>query len=136
MRGAIAALLAVMVAVAFGGCSDHGDPLGVENPPPGNDPVSYATDIQPIFDANCIGCHGAGGNGGLDLRNGLSHANLVEVAANTSSGILVVAGDAASSVLRQRMGGTLVGVMPPGGSLQASVLELVTEWIDDGAMNN
>jgi mono/diheme cytochrome c family protein len=136
LRGTIAALLTVMVAAVLGGCSDHGDPLGVDNPPEGDDPVSYAADIQPIFDANCIGCHGAGGNGGLDLRSGLSHANLVGVAANTSGGVLVVTGDASNSVFSMRLAGSGVGVMPPSGPLPASVLDLVDEWINDGALNN
>ena len=136
MRGAIAATLAVMVAAVLGGCSDHGDPLVVDDPPDDNDPVSYAVDIQPIFDANCIGCHGAGGNGGLDLRSGLSRTNLVGVSANTSGGVLVVVGDASASVIQQRLAGSGVGLMPPSMPLQTSVQDLVTEWINDGALDN
>ncbi len=136
MRGAGAVFLALVLTAIFSGCSDHGDPTGAIIPPAGNDPVSFAADIQPIFDTHCVGCHGDGGNAGLDLRNGLSYANLVGVAANNAGGVLVVAGDAATSVLQQRLAGSLGGSMPPGTPLQASAQDLVAEWINDGAQEN
>ncbi len=136
MRGAKAALLTLMIASALSGCSDHGDPLEVEGPPGGQDPVSFASDVQPIFDAQCLGCHGAGGNAGLDLRSGLSYANLVGVAANNSAGDLVVAGDGLASVLLQRLTGNPGGFMPPAGPLPESNQEIVADWIAEGALDN
>lgn len=133
MRGLLGLVLLLLV---FSGCSDHGDPTGVDNPPVISGPVSFATDIQPIFDTQCIGCHGAGGNAGLDLRNGLSYDNLVGVAAVNSSGLLVAASDPTSSVLMQRLVGSVGGFMPPAGPLQFEILDLVTDWIGEGALNN
>jgi len=129
-------LLFLMLAMTLSGCSDHGDPVGVVDPPGGNDPVSFAADIQPIFDTNCIGCHGAGGNAGLDLRSGLSYSNLVGVAATASSGNRVEAGDANLSVLFQRLSGLMIDPMPPSGVLPIETRDLVEEWINDGAMDN
>jgi mono/diheme cytochrome c family protein len=117
------------------GCSDDGD--DPTNPGDGGaDPVSFAADVQPIFDNNCVGCHGDGGAAGLDLRQGVSHANLVGVAAQASSGDRVVSGDAANSVLYKRLIGDGVGLMPPGSSLGTSTIELVERWIDEGAADN
>ena len=132
MRAALVALLAL---VFVSGCSDHGDPSAL-NPADPVESVSFANEIQPIFDAQCIGCHGDQGNAGLDLRSGLSYANLVGVAANATAGILVVAGDATSSVIYHRLTGFQVGFMPPTSQLPISDQELVAEWINDGALNN
>ena len=130
------ALFAAMVAAALTGCSDHGDPTGVDSLPVVPGPVSFATDIQPIFDTQCLGCHGAGGNAGLDLRSGLSYDNLVGVAAINASGDLVVAGDASASVLLGRLTGTVNSFMPPSGPLPVSDQEMVAGWISEGAENN
>ncbi len=36
-------------------------PEEVTPPNPGGEPVSFSTQVQPIFDAKCISCHKAGG---------------------------------------------------------------------------
>ena len=125
-----------MLLLTLGGCSDHGDPLGVIDPPGGVDPVSFATDIQPIFDMNCLNCHGAGGFAGLDLSSGLSYANLVGVPATTSQENRVEATDADASVLYQRLSATGGGFMPPSGVLSEEVQDLVSQWINEGALDN
>ena len=38
----------------------------------------YDSEIQPIWDANCTSCHGNSGN--LDLNQGVSYSQLVNVA--------------------------------------------------------
>jgi hypothetical protein len=116
------------------GCSDHGDPVAAGGTSTDPEPVSFATEVQPIFEAGCVGCHGAGGNAGLDLRAGFSHANLVSVAA-MGGGTLVEAGDSAASVLYQRLTG-VGGIMPPTGALPAAEVEIVATWIDEGALDN
>ena len=129
-------LVVLLLAGTFVGCSDHGDPVGVVDPPVGVDPVSFAADIQPIFEMSCIGCHGAGGNAGLDLRSGLSYGNLVGVPATASGGNRVEVGNAEASVLYQRLSGTGLSPMPPAGVLPATVQELVAQWINEGARDN
>jgi mono/diheme cytochrome c family protein len=116
------------------GCSDEGQsPVG-----PGEEAqdVSFAQQIQPIFDASCVGCHGIGGNAGLDLRPGFSHANLVGVAAQASTGTLVIPAASNTSVLYNRLTGNGLGLMPPGDALDSTTLDLVARWIDEGAQDN
>jgi len=48
----------VAIACGGGGDSDGGDP-------PGNGSISFQQDIQPLFQSECLTCHG--GAGGLLL---------------------------------------------------------------------
>lgn len=93
-----------------------------------NEDVSYATDIQPIFNTHCVACH----NGGLnpDLREGTSY-NFITV---TDPG-QVVPGDAEGSELYQRLIGA-GNIMPPSGALSNTDVDLVRDWINQGALNN
>ena len=88
--------------------------------------VSFATDIQPIFNANCISCHAGSLN--PDLREGNSYNAI------TGSG-LVVAKDLDGSELYQRLLGN-GNVMPPSGALSATKVDLFRQWILQGAKNN
>ena len=136
MRHLLLPATALLLALAAG-CSDEGssptNPGGGDSPPA---TVSYATDIQPIWDRACTGCHGQNGNGGLDLRAPGSRDRLVDVTAqNYSPAIRVVPGDPDNSVLYDKLtgGGRFGGAMPPGGLLPAADRELVRRWIADGA---
>lgn len=129
-------VLTALTLFLVAGCSDHGADLASPNDPGPPDPVSFAAEVQPIFDLNCLGCHGPGGNAGLDLSPDVSYSNLVGIAAQASAGIRVVAGDASESVLYQRLTGTGLGVMPPSGSLGSGTSDLVQRWIDEGAEEN
>ncbi len=135
MKKIFSLALVLVPALLLSGCSDHGDSLEVTGPPivP---PVSFADDIQPILSGNCVGCHGEGGNGGLDMRPGVSYGNLVGVAANGGTGNRVEPGDTAASFLYQRLSDTGGGGMPPTGPLPAETVAKVAEWINDGAANN
>ena len=93
-------------------------------------PVSYAADIQPLFDNSCSGCHG--GNGGLFLT---SYADLMERISN--NGPVVIAGDGANSLLVKKLKGTAGSRMPVGGPFFSDALIASIEtWIDQGAHNN
>ncbi|HOX24385.1 MAG TPA: hypothetical protein PLL30_01350 [Candidatus Krumholzibacteria bacterium] len=135
-------LAALFACLSLVGCGDFGDepaaahdrdPVG---PPP--ETVSFAADVQPIFDGNCVGCHGEGGNAGLDLRAGSSLANLVGVIATESSLARIEPGDPSASWLYLKLTGQQnVGVsMPPGDPLSADLTELVRTWIEEGALDN
>ncbi len=133
MSGRVIVLM--VLAAALGGCSDKGsDPVV----PGGPDPVSYTLDVQPIWDGNCVGCHGAGGNGGLDLRAPGSRGNLVDAASQNWGGMRVVPGEPDASVLYRKLTGDgAVGPrMPQGGALAADDIETVRRWIAEGAQDN
>lgn len=105
--------------------------------------VTLSADVQPIFTASCItGCHGgAYPASNLNLTVGNSYAQLVNVAAAGCSGgeIRVVAGDSANSELAKKILG--VGFcsgtqMPKLGSLSAAEVQIIIDWIDNGALDN
>jgi hypothetical protein len=88
--------------------------------------VDYETQIQPIFDNNCGGCHLANSQGGLNLSN---YDNLM------SSGT-IVAGSAIQSILYDRItrAESDQGNMPPIGALSEVDIDLIAQWINDGAL--
>ncbi|MBC8197175.1 MAG: lamin tail domain-containing protein [Candidatus Marinimicrobia bacterium] len=86
--------------------------------------VDYQTEIQPIFDANCMGCHAGGYSGGLQL------GTYDELMTGGNSGNTIVAGDHSTSNLWIKINN---GTMPPNGNLSAEDIDLVAQWIDEGA---
>jgi hypothetical protein len=138
-RTRLASSLAVCVVLVLAGCSDLGDKVadGPLAPPP--DTVFFATDIQPIFDLNCVGCHGLGGFAGLDLRAGFSLASLVGVTATESAMPRIDPGSPQTSWLYLKLTGaqTVGDPMPRGGfPLPAADVALVEQWIVEGAHDN
>lgn len=101
-------------------------------PVPAN--VSYAKDVQGIFNKNCIGCHKGTANTNPNLLTGSSYLSLTTV--NTEGEIYVTPGDASGSILFQAMTGKGAPQMPPNGALSSSKLAIVEKWINDGASNN
>ena len=89
--------------------------------------VDYETEIQPIFDNNCGNCHLGNSSGGLNLSN---YENLM-------SSETVVPGDHMSSVLYDRITRpeSAQGDMPPTGSLTEQQINLIADWIDEGALS-
>lgn len=104
--------------------------------------VSFAQQVQPIFNAECTGCHRSiAPSGGLPLVAGASYAALVNVAAvGCSDGRRrVKPGDANASLLYQKMAGSGFcsgGVMPLSGVLPAQTVDIVRRWVCQGAPNN
>ena len=107
----------------------------VTQPPTQN--VSFAVQIQPIFNANCTNCHGT--NGDLTLTAGASFNQLYNIQASSSCTSLyrVFPNDADNSVLYRKVAGTTCGSrMPVGGSLLQTEINLIHDWINQGALNN
>lgn len=106
--------------------------------------VSFSSQIQPIFSANCAtsGCHaGARPQASLDLSSGRAYANLVNVASATCSGLeRVVPSRVDKSYIINKLTGVGIcsGTQMPksGGALPASQIDLVRAWICNGALNN
>jgi mono/diheme cytochrome c family protein len=96
--------------------------------------VSYAKDVQGIFNKNCIGCHKGTANTDPNLLSGSSYQSLTT--ANGAGEIFVTPGDASGSILFQAMTGKGAPQMPPNGALSSSKLAIVEKWINDGASNN
>lgn len=92
-----------------------------------SDQVSFSSDIQPIFDTHCTSCHPVLVSS-PDLSPGNSYNSI-------NNGIYVLPNDYTASLLYQRLLGNPT-IMPPGGSLSATEINLVKSWIQQGALNN
>jgi hypothetical protein len=107
--------------------------------------LSYAENIQPIFDANCIVCHEVNGIARtvqLFLTSDQSYSTLVNVNSTRGAGdIRVIPFDYETSVLYERTAGTggFTGIarMPQSGvGLSAHDQNLIKSWIMMGAAKN
>ncbi len=90
-------------------------------------PPSFTADILPIFDAQCKACHGT--LGGWD---GTSYESV------TTSGDhapVVIPGDVDGSLLAQKIRGTQTegAMMPPAGKMADELVQIILDWISDGA---
>lgn len=110
-------------------------------PPPPPADVRFGRDIQPIFDARCVGCHG--GSGGLTLTAAISHGNLVGVNSTCAPTMKrVTAGDPQKSLLFHKTSGvpTCGGPMPRGtpglAILAPAEFARIETWIANGAKND
>jgi len=95
--------------------------------------VSYLADIQPIFNNNCAGpsCHIGG------TANGLSLSNYASLMQGGISGAVVIPGDPDSSIIVRRLEGSIQPQMPYGGApLPQSQIQLIRDWITQGAHDN
>ena len=93
--------------------------------------INYESQIQPIFDANCVSCHTPGGSATLDLTsyNGVMTGGW--------TGLAITAGDHVNSLLYQRLilPQFSAGSMPPNVPLSQAQIDLIAQWIDEGAGN-
>lgn len=96
-------------------------------------PVSYSSDIQPLFNANCAGsnCHVGGTANGLSLENYTSLMN------GGNSGAVVLSGNPDGSIIVRRLEGNIQPQMPLGrGALPQNEIQLIRDWITHGAHDN
>ncbi len=93
--------------------------------------VDYETEIQPIFNDYCGNCHLGNSSGGLNLS---SYQDLME---GGNGGASVEPGNSSGSILYDRISrdNSEAGDMPPGNSeLSQSDIDLIAQWIDEGAL--
>jgi menaquinol-cytochrome c reductase cytochrome b/c subunit len=98
----------------------------IENP-------SFAKDIKPLFDKRCSSCHGQRPKGNFSV------ADYNSVMTSGDHAPVIVAGDAANSILAKMLNGVKTdagGRMPPSRPLKPDQIKLVERWIDQGAQNN
>lgn len=143
--------LVAALALAAAGCAGDG-PAPMPSPTPGatQTPGSGITidEVQRrIFDIRCLtsGCHNAADRqGDLVLEPGLSWANLVNVESENSAAaqaglfrVLPLQPDASFLIIKlEGPGPGQDSRMPQGGPfLSASDVDLVRQWISDGALD-
>ncbi len=122
---------AFLMIMYISACTDMGtNSINDQNGNP-DDRISYQSEIQPIFNSNCTGCHGS--SGGLDLT---SYTGLMT---GGDHGAVISPGDGTGSILIQKLKSDppFGGQMPPDSSPLSSILiDLISSWIDAGAENN
>lgn len=96
---------------------------------PASTGVSYSANVKPIFDAKCIKCHGVESTKeGLDMQ---TYENLM---AGSRNGSVITPGNADDSELVRLI---VRGKMPNRGQkLSDEEIQLITDWINQGALNN
>ena len=94
-----------------------------------------------IFNASCIEHHGDHATeAGLDLTSGNAYSNLVNVPSVQTALNRVTPGDAENSYLIHKLDGRsgIVGDRMPtnGPFLTTAQIDVIEQWINDGAQNN
>lgn len=114
-------------------CDDLSREMPVSN-------IDYATQIQPIWNNDCVGCHDAGSDnsGGLNLKTE-SWSHLVGVMSREVPGKkLIEPGAPERSFLFEKVScaSPQIGtrMQPTGDNLSAEVLVLIETWIKEGAL--
>ena len=91
--------------------------------------ISFANDVLPILQSRCVNCHG-----GNQTQKGLALKSYDSVMAGSENGAVVIPGDANNSLLVQMIQN---GKMPKRGpKLTPSQLQVIVDWINQGALNN
>ncbi len=90
--------------------------------------VSFSKDIRPVFERNCLRCHGSAQKlSGLSLltRESALHGGL--------NGAVIIPGRSGDSTMLRRLAGSIQPAMPLGGQLSEREITLIRQWIDEGA---
>jgi mono/diheme cytochrome c family protein len=139
LAGAAAlALSTAFVLVGFGGANQAG-PVTVDTTPIPQAAVSFANDVMPIFEATCIGCHGAPGDDGEPRKEAYLDLTTYEgLMTGSEYGTVVEPGNADDSVLMDMI---VTGDMPsqddgPVDPLTEEQIDVIRQWINEGAENN
>lgn len=134
-------LLVFSISLIKCGCSGD-SPESPQMPDQVKENPSFAQDIQSIFNNNCIsgGCHANAASAGMNLMQGQSYANLVNVNSTLEPGqVRVVPNDSQNSYLVLKLEGRQQsGLRMPLGRnpLSNSQIQNIKNWIDKGANDN
>jgi mono/diheme cytochrome c family protein len=90
--------------------------------------IDFVRDVQPIFRDHCVSCHGP------ELQMGGVRLDRRRDAFLGGSQTVIGPRNAEGSRLFHRVAGTALGMqMPPGDSLTDEQIEIIRQWIDEGA---
>jgi uncharacterized membrane protein len=91
--------------------------------------ISFAGDVFPIIQSRCVNCHG-----GQRTEEGLVLTSHASVMAGSDEGAVVIPGDAANSLLVELVAAQK---MPKRGpKLTPPQIQIITDWVNQGALNN
>ena len=140
-------VIGALVGLACAGDgTDLTDPGDDNNNGGGGGGTGFAAAVQPILTANCAlsGCHaGSSPAQGMNLSSGQAFANIVSVPSNESGLLRVKPSEPDSSYLVHKIQGTQSTVGGSGGrmplgraALSQAQIDIIRQWIADGAQNN
>lgn len=91
--------------------------------------ISYTRDVQPILESRCGSCHFG------EFTSAELHMDTYEsLMAGSENGPVIVAGNAKKSLLVQKVSS---GEMPKRGpKLTPAQVQIIVDWIDQGAQDN
>lgn len=118
IRQILVALVLIAAVEGFSSCDKY---AYLPRPVDPNTTWHFATDIQPIFNANCITCHG--GAQSPDLRAGKSYAAL------TKQRLLTPPGETSGLYVQ-------LNSSSHASRTTSSEKQKVLYWINQGALNN
>jgi uncharacterized membrane protein len=91
--------------------------------------VSFANDVLPLLESRCLSCHG-----GERTSEGLSLKSYADLMTGSNNGPVVSAGDANNSLIVELVA---TQKMPKRGpKLTPDQVQLLTDWINQGAQDN
>jgi len=91
--------------------------------------ISYANDVRPILESRCGSCHM-----GEFVSEGLDMNTYESLLVGSQNGPVILPGNANDSLLVQKI---TAGKMPKRGpKLTPAQIQIITDWIDAGALNN
>lgn len=91
--------------------------------------VSFANQVLPIINTYCVECHG-----GVRIREGLNVTTYDGLVAGSVNGAVIIAGNANESLFVELIA---AGEMPQRGPAPSSAeLQIIIDWINQGALNN
>jgi hypothetical protein len=114
-------LVVLFIIAAFGGLSSCEKVAYLPRPVDPNTTWHFGTDIQPIFTANCITCHG--GAQSPDLRDGKSYTEL------TKKRLITPPGETSGLYMQ-------LNSSSHASRTTSSEKQKVLYWINQGALNN
>lgn len=91
--------------------------------------ASFAKEVLPIFQQNCVQCHG-----GQSTKAGLVLKTYADVMKGSQNGAVIKPGDSKNSFLVQQI---VNGKMPQRApKLSQALIDTIAAWVDAGAPNN
>ncbi|MBN1450050.1 MAG: hypothetical protein JW963_03470 [Anaerolineales bacterium] len=91
--------------------------------------VSFTNDVMPIIQSRCINCHG-----GDRIEEGLVMHSYDELLAGSENGPVIIPGDVANSLLVELV--TNQKMPKRGPKLTPPQVQIITDWVAAGALNN
>jgi mono/diheme cytochrome c family protein len=97
--------------------------------------VSFQNNVLPIFQEHCAQCHGGEDAAGEQrVEEGLNLLNYDDALAGSWNGSVIEAGDVEGSYLIEQV---VTGRMPKRGErLSDAEIEVISAWVEAGALNN